>query len=148
MNLGKNVKISTAVTPTEGVAGAAAIEGTVLDMANYEGVLMVARFGAITENAVTSVKAQQGAESDLNDAADLLGTGITVADSDDGQIFIIDLYRPRERYVRLYVSRATQNAVVAEAHYVQYSPRKGPVTQNVADAVTYELHVSPAEGTA
>ncbi len=148
MNLGKQVKISTAVTPAAGVAGATDINGATLDMNGYEGVLMVCRFGVITSDAVTSVKAQQGAESNLSDAADLEGTGITVADDDDNQLFVIDLYRPTEQYVRLVVDRATQNAVVAEAHYVQYGPRKKPVTNTVADLVTYELHVSPDEGTA
>jgi hypothetical protein len=149
MNLGKNVKISTAITPTNGAAGTTDINGTTLDMAGYEGVMMITYFGAITGSAVTSVKAQQGAASNLSDAADLTGTGITVADDDDEQIFIIDLYRPTDRYVRLVVDRGTQNAVVAGAVYVQYGgPRKAPVTQNVTDAVTYELHVSPAEGTA
>lgn len=148
MNLGKNVKISTAITPTAGAAGTTDINGTTLDMQGFEGVLMLVRFGAITASAVTNVHAEQGAESDLSDAADLTGTGITVADDDDGQIFVIDLYRPRERYVRVVVDRGTANAVVASAEYIQYGNRKGPITQNVADAVTYELHVSPAEGTA
>lgn len=148
MNLGKEVKVSTAITPAAGVAGTADINGTILDMQNYEGVLMMCRLGVITANAATSVKAQQGAESNLSDAADLEATGITVADDDDNQLFVIDLYRPTERYVRLVVDRATENAVVAEAHYVQYGPRKRPVTNTVADLVTYELHVSPDEGTA
>jgi hypothetical protein len=148
MNLGKNVKVSTAVTPTAGAAGTTDINGTTLDMQGFEGVLMLVRFGAITASAVTSVKAQQGAQSDVSDAADLEGTGITVADDDDDQIFAIDLYRPQERYVRLVVDRGTQNAVVASAEYIQYGIRKGPITQNVTDAVTYELHVSPDEGTA
>jgi len=149
MNLSKSVKVSTAVTPTAGAAATTDIEGTTLDMANFEGVLMLVRMGEITGSAVTSIKAQQGAESDLSDAADLEGTGITIADDDDGQIFMIDLYRPAERYVRLYVDRATQNAVVASAEYLQYGgPKKKPVDNNVTDASTVELHVSPAEGTA
>lgn len=147
MNLGKNVKVSTAITPTNGAAGTTDINGTTLDMSGYEGVLMIAYMGAITSGAVTNVHAEQGAESDLSDAADLAGTGITVAADDDEQIFIIDLYRPTDRYVRLVCDRGTQNAVVAGAVYVQYNARKPPVTQNVTDAVTYELHVSPAEGT-
>lgn len=148
MNLGKNVKVSTAITPAAGVAATTDINGTILDMKGYEGVLIVTRFGVITGSAVTSVKAQQDSASGGGTMADLEGTGITVADDDDNQIFITDLYRPAERYVRLVVDRGTQNAVVAEAHYVQYGPRKAPVTQNVTDLVTYELHVSPDEGTA
>jgi hypothetical protein len=148
MNLSKDVKVSTAITPTAGVAGATDITGTILDMANYEGVLMIVRFGAITGSAVTSIKAQQDTDSAGGTMADLEGTSITVADDDDDQIFIIDLCRPRERYVRLYVDRATQNAVVANAEYIQYGARKKPVSNNVANAVTCETNVSPAEGTA
>ncbi|MBU0495045.1 MAG: hypothetical protein KKA73_14200 [Chloroflexi bacterium] len=148
MNLSTNVKISTAITPTDGAAGTADINGTILDMMGFEGVLMVVRFGAITGSAVTSIKAQQDTASGGGTMADLEGTSITVADDDDDQIFIIDLYRPQERYVRLVVDRGTQNAVVASAEYIQYGPRSLPTDNNVDDAVTCELHVSPDEGTA
>ena len=146
MNLSKNVKISTAITPTAGVAGAAAINGSTLDMSGFEGVLVIVRFGAITSGAVTSIKMQQGAESNLSDAADLLGTGQTVADDDDDETFYIDLYRPVERYVRVVVSRATQNAVVASAEYVQYGAAKAPTSHGAG--VSGETHVGVAEGTA
>jgi len=148
MNLSENVEVSTAVTPTAGAAGQTAINGTTLDMSGYEGVLILVRMGAITAGGAQSINAAQGAESDLSDAADLEGTKITIADDDDDQIFMIDLYRPTERYVRLEVARATQDSVVASAEYIQYSPRKAPIDNNVADASTVELHVSPAEGTA
>lgn len=146
LNLSKNVKISSAVTPTAGVAGTTAIEGSIVDMSGYEGVLMIVRMGAITTNAVTSIKAQQGAAAAMGDAADLEGTSQTIADSDDDEIFYIDIFRPQERYVRLYVSRATQNAVVASAEYIQYGPKAAPVTQPTG--TNGETHVSPAEGTA
>lgn len=149
MNMSKNDKVSIAIAPASGVAGTTDIEGVTLDMQGFEGVLMVVAFGAITGSAVTSIKAQQGAESDLSDAADLVGTGQTVADDDDEQVFYIDVFRPMKRYVRLYVDRATQNAVVASAIYIQYgiqSARKAPVTHGTG--VSGELHVSPAEGTA
>lgn len=145
-NLAKNVLISTAITPTAGAAGTTDINGTTLDMANFESVFMSVRMGAITANAVTSIKAQQGDESDLSDAADLAGTGITIADDDDEQIFGIDLVKPSKRYVRLVCDRGTANAVVAGAEYIQYDGKKGPVTQG--SGVTVETHVSPAEGTA
>lgn len=146
MNLSKNVKISSAITPTAGVAAATDIEGTALDMQGFDGVLIVVRFGAITGGAATSIKAQEGNESDLSDAADLEGTSQTIADDDDDQTFYIDLCRPLKRYVRLYVDRATQDAVVASASYIQYGASKTPTTQGTN--VSGELHVSPAEGTA
>ena len=79
-------------------------------------------------------------------AADLEGTAQTIADDDDDETFYIDLYRPRERYVRVVVDRATQNAVVASAEYIQYGPRKKPITHGTG--VSGETHASPAEGTA
>ena len=145
-NLSKNMKISSAVTPTAGAAGTTAINGTTLDMAGFESVLMQVRMGAITGSAVTSIKAQQGDESDLSDASDLEGTSQTIADTDDEKTFYIDLVKPSKRYVRLVVSRATQNAVVSDGHYLQYNGKKAPETQGTN--VSGELQVSPAEGTA
>lgn len=146
MNLSKNTKISQAITVTAGAAGTTDINGATLDMQDYEGVWMVVTFGAITANAVTSIKAQQGAQSDLSDAADLAGTAQTIADTDDEKTFYIDLYKPAERYVRLVVDRGTQNAVVASAEYIQYEPRKAPTSHG--SNVSGETHVSPSEGTA
>lgn len=146
MNLSKNTKISQAITVTAGAAGTSDINGTTLDMSGYDGVLMLITFGAITAGAVTSIKAQQGAASNLSDAADLEGTAQTIADDDDEETFYIDLYRPAERYVRLVVDRATQNAVVASATYIQYRASKAPTTHG--SNVSGETHVSPAEGTA
>ncbi len=146
MNLSNHVKLTQAITPTAGVAATSDINGATLDMSGFEGVLIKVTFGAITASAVTSIKAQQGADSGLSDAADLLGTGQTIADSDDDKIFWLDLYRPEERYVRLVVDRATQNAVVTDATYIQYGSRKLPTHGTGIGGG--ELHVSPIEGTA
>jgi len=146
MNISKNVKISGAIAPAAGVAAQTDIEGTILDMQGFEGVLMVIRFGTITTSAVTVIKARQGAANNLSDAADLLGSGQDIADDDDEKIFYIDLFKPTERYVQLYVVRGTQDAIVAEARYIQYRARKKPTTQGTN--VSGETLVSPAEGTA
>jgi hypothetical protein len=141
-----NCKISSAITPTAGAAGVSDINGSILDMAGFEGVKMHVRFGAITAGAVTSIKAQQGSQSDLSDAADIAGSGQTVADTDDDKSFVIDLLRPDKRYVRLVVDRGTQNAVVAEAHYEQYGAFAKKITHGSDVAV--EQFTSPAEGAA
>lgn len=146
MQLSKDCKITQAITPTAGAAGATPINGTTLDMQGFEGVLIEVTFGAITALAVTSIKAQQGQASNLSDAADLLGTAQTIADTASDKVFYIDLYKPRERYVRLVVPRATANAVVADAKYIQYGARDKPTTHGAN--VAGESHVSPAEGAA
>lgn len=142
----KQVKFTQAITPTNGAAGTTDINGAALDMQGFGAVLMVVTFGAITTNAVTSIKAQQGLVSNLSDAADLVGTAQTVADDDDEKTFYIDLIRPQERYVRLLVDRGTQNAVVASAYYIQYNPDNKPTVQPTG--VAGEIHLDKIEGTA
>lgn len=146
MNLSKAAKITQAVTPTAGAAGVTTINGTTLDMQNYEGVLIVVTMGAILATAVTSIKAQQGAAANLSDAADLLGSGQAIAVADAEKVFYIDLFRPTKRYVRVVVLRATANATVASVEYIQYGAKKEPTTHGTN--VAGETHVSPAEGAA
>lgn len=144
MNLSSNVKITKVQNAT--VAGTSAINATAVDMQGYEGVMFMVTPGTITSGAVTSINAAQS--TDNSSFADLEGSGITIADDDDNQVFWLDVYKPRERYVRLEVARATQNAVIGEIYAIQYGARVMPVDNNVADTITGEVHVSPAEGTA
>lgn len=145
MNLSKNVQIRTALDHAEGSADR---NGEEFDMQGFDGVLMVVKFGDIAGGAVTSIKAQQDTATGMGSAADLEGTGITVAADDDNQIFVIDLYRPLERFVRVVVDKDAANNTEEMAFYVGYSAIKLPTVMTLADEVTYELHVSPAEGTA
>ena len=72
MNLIKNVKVTRALASV--AAGTSDKNSSIIDMQNYEGVIFIAAFGAITSGAVTSIKAQQGAASNMSDTADLAGT--------------------------------------------------------------------------
>ena len=140
----KNAKITQAVTPTAGAAGTSDINATTLDMSGAEGVLIVVTMGAIVGSAATSIKVQSGAASNMSDAADLIGTSQTIADDDDEKVFYIDVNKPVERYVRLVVDRATQNATVSSATYIQYGSRKVAISSHGSN-VSGEAHVSPAE---
>lgn len=141
--LSEDVKITTALDYASGTADRT---GAALDMAGWDGVLMVVKFATIAAGGTNSIKAQQGAASNLSDAADLLGTAQSIADDDDNEVYCIDLWQPRERYVRLYVDKDTSNACAESAVYIQYKGRALPSTH--ATGVTVESHVSPAEGTA
>lgn len=145
-NLSANTKISQIVTTDAGVAAQTAIKSSTIDMSNYEGVLITVPFGTITAGAVTSIKLQ-GAPTDVDgDFADLEGTSQTVADDADNKTFYLDLVKPQSRYVRLYITRGTQNAVVGGCVATQYNGRVKPTTHGTG--VSGELTVSPAEGTA
>jgi hypothetical protein len=130
------------------LSGTADRTGAILDMLGYRGVLMIVKFAVIAPGAVTSIKAQQDTVVGFGGVQDLAGTAQTVAADDDDQLFIIDLYEPTERFVRLYVDKDATNATAESATYIQYGAVLRPTTPTVADLVTYERHESPAEGTA
>lgn len=143
----EDVKLTQAVTVANGAAAATAITGATLDMLGFDGGCCVVQFGPIVANAVTSIKLQQADDSggSPDDFSDVEGTSQTVADDADNTVFVIDFQRVTKRYVKVIVSRATQNATCAAIYY-QYKARVKPVTQ--PSGINVERFNSPAEGTA
>ena len=110
----KPIRVSNAVS-----AGTTDVNSAWVDVSNADGVRFVAMFGALTANQVTSVKLQGACLSNQADAADLLdsetGNVITtanLADGDTNKIAVVEVYKPKVRYVRAVVDRGTANAVV------------------------------------
>jgi len=141
MNLGKNTKV------TKILAGAGSatstLTSTAVDMQGFEGVLFVGPSVA-TVNAGNYAKVQQSSDDGVADAyADLAGTKLVPGDNADSAL--IDINRPRERYVKLVVVR-TAATVTGDVYAVQYGPRDLPTSHGATmDAETF---ASPAEGTA
>ena len=146
LELSKQSSIEQAITVTNGAAGTSDVNGATFDMQGFESITIIVVMGAITSGAVTSVKAQQGAQSDASDMADLLGSAQTIADDDDEDTYVIDIIQPQERYVRVVVDRATQNAVISSGIYIATGSRKQPTAHG--STINVETHVQPAEGTA
>lgn len=145
LNASSELLIRTALDYASGNADR---NGEVFDTAGLEGVLMIVKVATVAAGGVNRILAQQGAAANMSDAANLENTAISIADDDDNQIFILDIVKPRERYVRVVVDKDATNACAESAIYVGYGPRVMPVTQTLTDEVTYEKHISPAEGTA
>ena len=140
----KLTRVSNAVA-----AGQTVINSASVDMSGFDGVGFAVAFGAITATAVTSVKVQQSGDDGVADAwADLTGTSITVADTDDDKLFVVDVAHPTERYLRAVVSRGTADSVVDGIIAVQYGPKKTPTTHDAATVGGVETHPAPDEGTA
>jgi hypothetical protein len=122
-------------------------DSTAVDMSGYEGVLFLASFGALTASQVTSMKAAQGLTSG-GSFADLLDTKVgPLADGDGNKVLSLDIYRPRERFVRVTITRATANAVIDGVVAILYGPKKAKPAKDASVAFE-EAHQSPAEGTA
>lgn len=143
-------RVKTVLSKTAVAAGATDItDAGVIDMQGYEGVRFIFAFGAITAGAVTSVAvASKATNAPTPGTDDVAGSAITVADDADDKIVIVDIYKPRLRYLRPFVKRATQNAVV-NCIVAELYGRKGkmPVTQDTSVS-GQELSVSPANGAA
>jgi hypothetical protein len=142
------VEIVPAILPSEGVAGTDdEIYGAVLDLNTYKAdrVLMVVTFGILTSTAATAIKAQTDTAEEFGSPLDVVGSAQAVADDNSDGTFAIDLWNPPERFVRLAVTRATANAVIASAYYFVYGLRVKPAVQT---AVGYEVIMDQATGTA
>lgn len=138
MNLSGEVKITKVLTNT--VTGTTTINTTAVDMQGFEGVVFVASLSTAAAN--NGIKAQQGQAANLSDAADLAGSQILANKTD----FVLDIYRPTERYLRAAILRGT-TTVIDAVWAIQYMSNKLPVG-NITAAQAAELWASPAEGTA
>ena len=141
-----NEYIETALHSAAVAAGTTDIEpANGVDTADCESVRFLVQFGAITATAVTTIKLQQSDDSDGSPDAfsDLAGTGLSVADDDDGKVFCVEVVNPQKRYVRCVVDRGTANAVVDAI-----ISEKGGLRSLPATNANSETTVSPAEGTA
>lgn len=136
MNLSKNVKV-TKVAAGATSAGTA-IDSTAVDMSGFEGVIFVGSIA--TADAGNTANAAQSATSG-GSYVDLAGS--EVAPGDNGDSFLIDVYRPTKRFVRCEIDRSGADTVTGDVYAIQYQAASKPTIQGATiDAI---LAISPAE---
>jgi hypothetical protein len=139
-NLSKNTKLILAKASQ--VSAGTTITTDPIDTQGYEGVMF---FGTVaTVNAGNYAKVRQGQAADMSDGADLEGT--KVVPGTNGNSFLIDVLRPRERYVDCQIVRGGANTVVGDVYALLYGPHKMPTSQGAT--IDAEAHQGNAEGTA
>lgn len=138
--LSNHVKLTKVADHT--AAGTTAVNSTGIDMAGYEGVLFITSFGtAATDNTVNAAQGDTlGGTYD-----DLAATSVASGTSDED--VWVDVYRPRDRFVRLEAARGT-SSTLESIWAIQYGARKQPQDNTISGTIIGEAHVSPAEGTA
>lgn len=147
MNIGKDLKLTRVMNAV--AAGTTAQASSEIDMQGYDGVLFVSAFGALTATAVTSVKLQQDTATGMSSAADLEGSSQSLTATTHNNMCVMhDLFRPRERFVRAYISRGTANAVIDGVVAIQYMGSEAPAVNDATTVVALKTLISPAEGTA
>lgn len=139
----KNTKI-TKVKATVSSAGTT-VDSDSVDMTGFEGVAFLASIG--TANSGNFITAQQSSDDGSSDAFTNL-TGTKVASDGTSTDLLVEVYQPREQYVRAHVDRSGANTTVEAIWAVQFNPRKAPIDNASPAAQEAESHLSPAEGTA
>lgn len=128
---------ATVITPSAGI-----------DTKGFDNCLFIAALGAIVAGAATSIEVHQSSDDGVADAyGALLGSKVTIADTGDNQLFYVEVIRPRKRYLKLIVNRATQNATL-DGIIAILSDAKHIATTHDTTVGGGETHVSPDEGTA
>jgi hypothetical protein len=141
----KNFVTNFKITKVHAAEGAAAADhySDVVDMAGWDGAVFLVSIGSAASNNGANLE-QDTASGFGTDPQDLEGTKIL---SDGTQTdFVLEVYRPTDRYVRCQVIRGTSTTIEA-IWCIQYRGRKMPVDNNGTYQAA-EVHASPDEGTA
>jgi len=144
MNITKSTKFTRVSNSVAG--GLTTINSSSVDMSGYGSVTFAVAFGAINTTSVSDVRAQQSADNSVFN--DLAGTKISVADTDDNKLVLLEINEPTDKFLRCVVQRATANSAVDSIVAIQSRPSLEPTTQDVTTVAGTEFHASPAEGTA
>lgn len=120
-----------------------------VDTFGFAGVLFLVQLGTLTATQVTSLRAQYSNDDAATDAyADIEGSGTgNAADGDSGKLLVIDISRPKKRYVKPIIKRATANAVITSVIAILYNPAAEPVAASSSVSKGKTLN-SPGLGTA
>ncbi len=140
MNLSKNTKVVLALAGQ--VTGTTTLTTNPIDVQGFEGVMFVGSLAAV--NAGNFAKARQGQQSNMSDGADLANTKVTPVANGDS--FLIDIYKPQERYVDVQIVRGGLTTVTGDVYAILYGPRKAPTAHG--STIAAETHISPVEGIA
>lgn len=120
------------------------VNGTGVNMAGYEGVIFIAKYGtAAADNVLLLEGSSDDAGSDAY--AELTGTQLGAGASDEVQW--VEIYRPGEKWVRCVAERGTSSTLLGIVA-IQYGAASQAVDNTIAGTIHGEYHVSPAEGTA
>jgi hypothetical protein len=132
-----DIKVTTVASVATGTS---TITGTALDMSGFDGALFIIRLGSPATN--NNIRVSQ-CDTSGGTYADLLGTLVGNHATDNP--LIVDVYRPREQFLKYVVTRGTTTTIDIVT-IIQYTSRSRPVTQ--PSGTQTEKFYNPAEGTA
>lgn len=136
LSLLKNFRLLRVKGPV--AAGQTAVKSDGVDMAGAQSCLFVVGLGTLSAGNVTTVKLQ-GSNTDVDgNYVDLASSSYNVQDSEDNLLALIEIIKPKYRYVRVVVTPATANGVIdLIIAMVGVTLRNLPVTQSTSHCTHY-----------
>lgn len=144
-----STKLLSALTPLvlgASVAAGAAIDddSAIIDMAGYEGVILLTTIDDSTATGIASLIVEQNSENNaagMAALADAIATLTSAADDDlNGRILAVDIYQPQERFLRVNRTSSGANIAFGSVIALRYGARKAPI--EVDDSVGHLVLVS------
>lgn len=118
----------------------------IIDMDGYDGVIFVAGLGTLLETGTLDVFVEQNTAKATSGMARLATTTLHTATAANALLakscIVVDVFKPRERYLQCNITPDVANAVVLGIVAIRYKAHLAPVTQ---DALKSTRLVSPAE---
>jgi len=106
----------------------------IIDMAGWEGVIFVCPIEDSVSGGVATLKVEQNTANSDSGMAAIAGASaaVTSGANDDlnGTLLVVEVYRPRERYVQAVQVSATQNIAFGTMTAILYGALKMPITKH------------------
>lgn len=150
MNLLTNGKIYNTFSATTGAQVSTSLQSSVLDSAGFDGVMWICAFhsNANSSGGYSKLYHQHGSSSESTSMVSCTGSGdfaeqaTTALGATNGKTYVLDVFRPSERYVSAYATLDSTNAVGVNITGILYNSGREPTEQStgsigvLASAVT------------
>lgn len=127
----KNAKVTRVSADGAGAASATPSKGTIIDMSGFNAVMFVAVMGDVVATSAVSLRVA-GSDTNSSGSMTLLdgSAGGTAGAGDyDDKLVILDVEKPRHRYLEAQLFHQTANAPFDAILAIQYNARSMPVMQ-------------------
>ena len=143
MNISREVKFS--VVEAAAAAGQTLLTTDVVDTQGFESVAFLALTGDVSDTSVLTMTAYTNDTNDTVSPTQTVAAVTFTADATnaDNKALLLDLHRPRERYVYATLSRGTANAAVSGIIAILYNGTERPLEQH-ASVIASAFYNDPA----
>jgi len=124
---------------TRQVAGSSTLTSVLIDMSGFESIVFESLVESLTTGQTKgTIAVYAGNAANGSDQAALAGASLTIGDTDNGKLEVIEVFRPTGfRYVELVITRNSQAAAISSVVCTQYHSRKPPESDDTTVAQTY-----------